>query len=167
MLHFARPPTLMTVRRPRGPALRPRRQKRDDGAAATWRRGSGAARDAGAGGGGAEGEQQQPHQPPPNPDPRPLISGPAPFQLPRWPLRPLDEGDAAAADAPSPSLAAAASLGQQRLSAAFESARADAVSLGVPSSALPRPQEGASAEELAAAHAHVRDVISSFLSANI
>jgi len=139
---------------------RPRRRKRADDGDGGERRPAAAA----ASRGGAGGNEQQ--QPPPAAAPRPLISGPAPFQLPRWPLRPLDEDDDAAAAGPTSS-PAAASLAQQRLRAAFESARADAVTLGVPSSALPRPQEGASAEELAAALAHAQDVMASFLSANI
>jgi hypothetical protein len=60
-----------------------------------------------------------------------------------------------------------AELARSRLRCAFEQTVADAVQLGVPRSALPNPQDGASAQELAAAISHVEDVVSSFLSANI
>lgn len=105
-----------------------------------------------------------------NPPPRPLISGPAvPLQMPRWPLPPLGDDEAAITTiaATTASTTTAAELARSRLRVAFESAIADACNLGVPRSALPAPQEGASAEELAAALAHVEDVVSSFLSANI
>jgi hypothetical protein len=147
----------------------PRRRKHDE----ARRSGVGVSAGAGAGGSGVGGNSGNSGN---SGSARPLISGPAPFQLPRWPLRPLEEaGDAEAAanaddrtedDARPAAAAAAASLAQQRFRVAFEDARADAIALGVPSSALPAPREG-TAEELAAALAHTEDVIASFQSANI
>lgn len=146
-------PRMGTARASRRARRPPQRRKREEGASAAAR-----------GGGGDQGPNTSSSS---NSAPRPfVISGPAPFRMPRWPLPPLDEEDAARGSTPSIT-PAGAELARSRLRMVFDGAVADAVELGVPRSALPAPQEGASADELAAALAHVEDVVASFMSANI
>jgi len=88
--------------------------------------------------------------------------------MPRWPLPPLDPNDGGRGSGSGVAeTAAAADLARERLRASLDYTASRALALGVPRSALPAPQAGASAEELAAAVGHVEDMVASFLSANI